>query len=50
MRDHLHLVVALGLIVAMLVVAALTAAWWVVALLFVALVIDVLWAMAKIAD
>jgi hypothetical protein len=50
MKDHLYLAVALGFIAAMFIVAALTAAWWLVALLFVGLVVDVVWAMSRIAD
>ncbi len=50
MRKHIHLAVALGLIVAMFTVAALSSQMWISALLFVILVIDVVWAMAKMAD
>jgi len=50
MGNHLHLAVALGLILAMSVIAALTSLMWIPGLLFVALVVDVLWAMAKIGD
>jgi len=45
-----HLAVALGLIAAMFIVAALSSQMWIAALLFVMLVVDVVWAMGKIAD
>jgi hypothetical protein len=48
MGENQHLAVALGLIVAMFIVAALSSQMWIPALLLVILAVDVVWAMAKI--